>query len=647
MFDNNALSQLGQLKASLKANKEVLTATVKGTQQRFGFAVLDDGSEQFLPPEEMDKVFPGDRIEISICQDKQGKEYAEVEKLIESTLSQFYARVTSRGKTLFVSPDVDRMSRLIYLPPAEHKKIKDGCFVLAKVDRHPIKTGKAQACIIAVVGHQDDDGIEAKYTLAKNQFNQPLSDAASAEVAAIDQSLIDTLAATRTDLRQLDFVTIDAASTEDMDDALYAEQDGDNWRLRVAIADPAALIAKGSALDKLAQQTMVSSYLPGALAPMLPPALTNNFCSLRPLQDRLALVASLTIDNDGQIIDQHFEEAVIQSSAKLSYKDVGGYIDQQTDTVEPELKPAIDRLQQVAQRLNKHRKSQHLIMDERDEFRFNLADNGKIDSVYLAERTAAHRIVEECMLATNQATARFLSSNDIPALFINHLGFKPEKIEDINKLVEEELGQQPADLAQLENYKPFIRSLPTADTSLALKSIFNRSLQRSEITTSAAPHFGLGFDSYTTFTSPIRKYTDLVNHRAIKAFLNGKTADTPTPELIEAIKQGLSKSRQASNDFERWLSCQYMEQFKGKIFSGTVSHTTSVGFNVKLDDNGMVGFVSTRSKEKAKRMSLDQSRWTLSNKEVSYQLEQPVSVIVTDVDVPKRMVSFEVVNTAS
>jgi VacB/RNase II family 3'-5' exoribonuclease len=643
MFDNNALSQLGQLKASLKANKEVLTATVKGTQQRFGFAVLADGSEQFLPPEEMDKVFPGDEIEVSICQDKQGKEYAEVDQLVRSTLSEFYGRVTSRGKTLFVSPDVDRMSRLIYLPPSEHKTIKDGSFVIAKIDRHPIKTGKAQATIIEAIGHQDDDGIEAAYTLAKNQFNLPLSKAVSAEVAAIDQTMIDTLAAERTDLRQLDFVTIDAASTEDMDDAIFAEKDGENWSLKVAIADPAAFIASGSALDALAQQTMISSYLPGALAPMLPTALTNNFCSLRPQQDRLAVVASLTIDGNGQIIDQRFDNAVIHCAAKLSYKDVGSYIEQQTDSIDDAIKPAIDRLHQLAERLSGYRKANNLTMDERDEFRFALAANGKIESVYLADRNAAHRIVEECMLATNQATARFIAANNIPALFINHLGFKPEKMADIAKLVTEELGQPPADLALLENYKPFIRSLPTADTTLALKSIFNRSLQRSEITTTPAAHFGLGFESYTTFTSPIRKYTDLINHRAIKAFLNGEAGETPSAELIDKINQGLSKSRQASNDLERWLSCQYMEQFKGQIFSGTVSHTTSIGFNVKLDDNGMVGFVSTRSKEKAKRMSLDQSRWTLSNKEVSYQLEQPVTVIVTDVDIAKRMVSFEIV----
>ena len=643
MLDNNIMSQLGQLKAELKANKATFTATVKGTRQRFGFAILEDGREIFLPPDEMDKVFAGDSIKVNLNKDKQDKEFAEVDELIHSELNTFHGSIVKRGKTLFVNPDINGFSRLIYIPPSEHKKVQAGSYVIAKINRHPIKLGKAQATIVELIGHADDRGIEHAYITAKYHLTPSISEDVNAEVSAINQSTIDELAVQRQDLRNTPFVTIDAAMTEDMDDAVFAQPSEQGWKLQVAIADPSAFVTPGSALDTLAQQTMISSYLPGGLSPMLPSELTNNLCSLRPNEDRLALVLTLDISTDGEVIRQDFTLAVVRSHAKLSYQNVGHYIEQTQHTLTEQQQGLIDNLRSATQAIHHWRQQQCLIMPERSDFRFQLNDDGRIENIYEVKRNDAHRLIEECMLAANLATARYLDLHQIESLHINHLGFKEEKLGDVEKLLSEELGYEVKGLQELDNYKSIIRKLDDLEHELPLRPILNRSLQRSEVSRQPGAHFGLGFDHYATFTSPIRKYTDLINHRAIKRHLSGKVAASISDELLDRLSIALKDSRQASNEIERWLCCQYMQAHQGKEFTGVISHTTSSGFNVRLDENGIIGFVSLRSKEKAKSMSLDQTRWILSNAENRFLLEQAVTIMVSNVDTETRSIELELV----
>lgn len=634
MLNNDSLSQLKQLKQEIEDQKEYAEGVVKGTQKKFGFAVLDDGREIYLSPEEMDKVFPDDRIRVQIFTDSKKKTRAKVEKLLSSPLKTFCGRYEIRGKGHFISPDLPRLNRWIFIPPAARKEAKAGDYILCQISRHPYPQAKPQAKVLKVIGSPDQAGIEADYMISKFGLEQDWPVDWLQSIQETDSS------PQREDLSKTAFVTIDAASTQDMDDALYAIPTSDGWKLSVAIADPTALIPAGSPLDLEARRRGTSSYFPGRVVPMLPEELANHRCSLLAGEQRLALVCQMTISAEGNISDYRIIEALICSQAKLSYHDVANFIDGDSDSIANNT--IITALAEAATALRKRREADHIIVGDRPEFRLTLNEQGKIEKITAHQKNNAHLLVEECMVAANRCAADMLGTQ---GLFNSHRGFRPERIRDATKLAEEQLGITDIDLVAPEGYQHIMKAARQHSGELPIGSVLSRLLERGRLSAERAPHYGMGLATYTSFTSPIRRYSDFLVHRLIKAQLHQQPINYPSQNQLDELQQALYSSRQACQQMEQWLKCQFLQDQKGSTASGVISQINSRGFTVRLDESGIEGFVETRTLNK--KFSFDPMRLKLNSEDLSLQLDMAVAVIVQEIDSGQRSIRFSLVEAAA
>ena len=630
MLDQNTLQQLRQLKKDIEDNKDQGEGEVRGSQRRFGFVRLDDGRDVFLPPETMQRVFPGDRVKVNVLTDDKGKFKGELEKLIDSPLKEFTGRYVVRGQGHFVEPDLPRFNKLLFIPPSERKKAQPGDYLHCKVQRHPWRDGKSQVKVLARIGAPDDAGVEGKYILCK--FGIDSQWPKGAEAAA------DSRKEKRDDLREHGFVTIDSPETRDIDDALYAEANAQGWRLDVAVADPGAFIPEDSELDKAARQRASTVYLPGCTQPMLPESLSQQACSLVADEDRAALLCSLQVSPTGEISDVQFREVLIRSKAKLSYADVAEHLAGNNALPYPQL----DALKAVSDALRQWRDANSLIMPEQADFHYTLDDKGHITAIARQDRNDAHRLVEECMLAANRSAAEWLMDQrpEGRALYNAHAGFREERLDSVLKLLQQALPElAEANIDTLDDYRKVLRAAANGDHALPLRSIMARMLQPGELSATAKPHFGLGFDAYSTFTSPLRKYSDLIVQRCIRACLDGNNGGAASDEVLSTMQEKLRSLRQATRDMEQWLLCEYLsKQDKDTVYEGRIAHLNGGGFTVELNDTGISGFVEARSIPE--KLSFDADTLRLFNDKQQFQLEQAVQVKVADVDPFQRKLMF-------
>ena len=647
MLNSDALNQLRSLKQKIEDDRQSNTGTVKGSQGRFGFVVLDDGREIYLSADQMQRVFPEDRVIVDVITGEDGKQSAVVESLVESPLRDFTGHYVIRDNAHFVEPDLPRLSRWIFLPPKQRMPIKGdskrapqhGDLVRARITRHPHTDGKPAARIESLIGTPNDALIAARYALAR--FNLPNSN-----LQHHDGDLLKPDFAARRDLTALPFITIDNANTLDMDDALHVEKRDEGWRLLVAIADPTAWIKPGSALEQAIGARANTVYLPGLTIAMLPDALANERCSLIAGEERLALVCSIDIDKDGAIVHNEFSEAKIRSQAKLSYADVAAALADTTVVIET--RDTLEQLFALAKTLRAHRGRKNLLMPERPDYQLVLDDNGQIASIERQQKNDAQLIVEECMVAANRCAADFLcgaGDNDkASGLFVCHAGFRSERREPIAQMLATELPEKAAnDTTVLAQYIDLIQALDNLPTSAPpLRAILSRWLERSQLTTSPAPHFGMGLPRYTTFTSPIRKYSDFLVHRAIKAKLHNKKSPAITAEQLAHMQDRSDRSRQAAHLANQWLKCVYLQKLPAQtVLNGTIAHINSSGFVVRLDDTGIEGFVDTRLLPE--KYSFDANALRLNTGDRVFNLEQPIEVTVSAIDVKKRSINFAMV----
>lgn len=636
MLNQDSLSQLRQLKQTLHDQTERTEATIRGSRGRYGFAQLDDGRSVFLPPDEMDKVFPGDRVYLAIHQDAKGKFSGELEKLIDSPLGEFTGRYVIRGQGHFVEPDVAQFSKLLFIPPSERSKAKEGDYMRCKVSRHPWRDRRSQAKILKNLGDAQTPGIEAAYICEKFQLSADWPE-------SLDKEPSNDTRHERKDLLDLPFITIDAAETRDVDDALYAEAlEQGGWRLIVAIADPSAYIEAGTELDQLAQARASTAYLPGNVIPMLPEEISNNACSLLAEYDRAVLACEMQISDGGEILDYRFFDAMIRSQNKLRYRDVAAHL--KGDMHLPE--PSLTVLHAIAQALNGYRREHHIVMEDKPDYRFILNEDKKIDTILRMDRNDAHRLVEECMLAANHCVADYLK--DASGAFIVHPGLRQDRIDNAKQLIKDHLpALADTDITSLEGFVALHKAAEAKqaeDPSLPLADIIGRMQERSRLSSSHGAHLGLGTSGYATFTSPLRKFSDMLNHRSIRAKLEGERSEALDETSLEALQAKLDDVRQASQQMERWLSAEFLSrQDKDAVHQGEIQHLMSSGFVVKLSDSGIEGFVDSRDLDG--KHSFDPAYLTLSRGDSRYQLRQAVKVKVKHIDVWKGRVEFTLEQT--
>jgi len=660
MLNFDALSQLKSLKQEIHSSIPRHEGKVRATGGRYGFVNTDDNQQFFLNPDEMDKVLSGDVIAFKVEETKEGKSQAIIEKLISTAQDEFVGQYIVKGKGHFISPEHPTFNRWVFVPPAQRKGAKDGDLVGCKITQHPYPQGKVQAQVLDVIGQTSDRQIESNMMARKwdiaGEFSEDCQNEAQALLSVMDQA---TVAEPRTDLTATTWLTIDSAMSRDLDDALSCQKTDSGWSLQVAIADPSCAIKPGSDLDKEALRRSTSSYFIDNMIPMLPSALSEGAFSLLPNQTRPALVCHLAISEQGDITDYRLEAALIESKAKLSYIQVAAFLGDSTTTDEQlteSIRPVLTELNLCALALNGSRRKNNLVLDDRIEYKAYLNDQGKVDQIVSMERNIAHKLVEECMVAVNRSVANFLAEKE-HGLFIQHAGIRSERQGEARALVKEQLNiVNPEKIATLEGFVEIQQIIaagnPEAEDNkfeLPLQAILARQLERSKFGTEAKPHVGMGLPAYTTFTSPIRKYNDLLVHRLVKSYLFDSKMDVISDEVLAQLGKAQNNSRMAAWQSDQWLKAEWLHrQFalekasnsvskEGLKREGQIVQVNSGGFTVRLEGNGIEGQVDVR---RNKEWKFDTKTMTHKHGEKTYRLEQPVTVTIASITPVLREVKY-------
>lgn len=684
MLSNDALAKLSQLKEAMYSSKDIAIGTVRGTSGRFGFIKLDDGREAFIDPEQMVRVFPGDRVEVSITSNEKGQLAAEFEKFIASSVKALYGRYCIRGKGHFIVAELEQATRWIFLPPKYRANGKDGDYITAEVIRHPYRDGKAQAKVLTILGDKKTVGIERLCTLAKFHIDEQWSPAVVEQTRDICRQPIANR--DRADLQQLPFITIDSANTRDIDDALAIEAHRQGWILHTAIADPSSEIDAHSPLGELAKARVSTLYLPGKPLPMLPEELSTDRFALVANACRHALVCRLDIDLNGEVKDYRFIFATVRSRAKLSYQQVTALLANEPFSISGSLSDAgshkhqLQSLRDCSEALRQYRRKHYLVSSHRPDYHLRLNHQGKLEKIEQVERTPAHGIVEEAMLATNICAGKLLASCKV-GIHSCHAGIKEERRQDIETLLQEQLPEgAKIDTTDLAGFCQLIHTLQSEEKYQPLLSIYRRYLQPSELSDQSKPHFGLGVSHYATITSPIRRYQDFYNHTVIRSLLDKQagaiqpltdkqscqlsTSSPPLPadsDQLDQLKMQNNHNRQAVRYLENWLICDYMATKVGQTFTATIDMLSRRGAGVRLADTGIEGFVQApkpardahgRSGGKSggnpgeagarpeEAFSFDQRRMELTWNSHCYRLDQVVEVTLTKIDYDRKKLLF-------
>ncbi|MGA8051947.1 MAG: ribonuclease R [Burkholderiales bacterium] len=567
----------------------LIAGRVEGHRDGHGFLVPDDGGAQvFLPPAEMRQLLHGDRAAVRVTgSDARGRPAGTVVEVLERATRRIVGRLHSEHGVMFLVPEDRRIAQDILVPPAEAGRAKAGQVVTVELVAQPSKHAQPIGRVAEVLGRYADPGMEIEIALRKFDLPHEFSRRALASAQAMPAEVRAEDTKGRRDLRHLPFVTIDGETARDFDDAVLAERDGRGFRLWVAIADVSNYVRHGDALDLEARERGTSVYFPRRVIPMLPEKLSNGLCSLNPGVDRLAMVCEMALTPKGAVARHEFYPAVIRSHARLTYTETWAMLSARNAPAH------LETLYEVFQRLAAERRRRGAIDFETVETRMEFDARGKIERIVPEERNDAHRLIEECMLAANVCAGAFLIERNHPTLYRVHDVPAPEKVSGLRDFLAE-LGLQlpggeiprPKDYAQLLD-----KMRHRADFKL-LQTILLRSLKQAVYSPDNAGHFGLAFEAYVHFTSPIRRYPDLLVHRAIRACLEGRRYEGADWDALgRHCSETERRADDASRDVENWLKCFYMQDHVGGTYSGTVTGVTPFGLFVTLDDYFVDGLV--------------------------------------------------------
>lgn len=578
----------------LAQNSDLETGVVIGHADGFGFLKCDKGGDDlFIPPREMRALLNGDRVVASRGGvNRQGKTEARIVEVLERRIKTVVGRFFDVMGVFHLEAENKRIFQHIFIPPDLTLGAKDGQIVMAQITRYPSARTQAIGKVIEVMGDHMAPGMEIDMAIRSydlpHEWSQPVLDEAQAySVDVKDVDLSD-----RKDLRKLPFVTIDGADARDFDDAVYCKKTAKGWTLSVAIADVAYYVRPDSAIDREAYERGNSVYFPEQVIPMLPEVLSNGLCSLNPHVDRLCMVCEMRIDASGQVTESIFYQGLMHSHARLTYDEVGAIFDQSAPELvlkHKKLLPQLDELRNLYHVLKQAADNRGALEFDTFETGFVFDEARKIKAIEPLVRHDAHRLIEVCMIAANAATARFLVKNKIPNLLRVHDGPSSERLQKLRDFLSElglslDGGEEP----EPHHFKELIHSVKDRADAHLIETVTLRTMSQAMYSPEQKGHFGLALELYAHFTSPIRRYPDLLTHRAIKHIIAGLKPEkfnysaTDMVSFGEHCSQCNRRADEATRDVESWLKCEFMSDKVGQEFDGVVSSVTSFGLFVEL-----------------------------------------------------------------
>ncbi len=590
----------------LTAKLDLVTGTVTGHRDGFGFVVRDDGEDDdiYLSAREMRPVFDGDRVAVRIVgRDRRGRPEGDLVEVLERKRREIAGQFIRERGIGIVIPDNSRIAHRILVPKKEWGNAKPGEIVVVEILDYPTQVEQATGRVLEVIGAPDEKGIATDIAIRSHEIPHRWPGAVLDEIERFGTTVPGRAKEGRYDLRDFDLVTIDGVDARDFDDAVYCERTDSGWLLFVAIADVSHYVSIGAALDKEATRRGTSVYFPDRVVPMLPEVLSNGLCSLNPKVDRLCMVCEMRINRDGKVTRSTFYDAVMRSKARLTYGQVNAFLEGKSRKAVPkELQGSVRELHALYKALAKARGRRGAIEIDLPQTKFKLNKDGEIDRIEVVPRNDAHRLIEECMIAANVQAAKFLKRHRVPGLYRIHARPDPDRFSEL-RLYLTGLGLKVAhpEHVQPRDFTKLIRQTADRPDATAIMMTMLRSLTHAEYSPENIGHFGLALESYAHFTSPIRRYPDLLVHRAIRHIVNGGKPGRyhygrQEMERLGAITSAHEKrAEDATRDVEAWLKCQYMEGHLGDIFDGVITGVTNFGVFVQITDLLVDGLVHVTS----------------------------------------------------
>jgi len=644
----------------LAQKMDLVRGRVVGHPDGFGFLVPDEGGDDlFLSPKQMRSVLHGDRaLACVLGLDRRGRREGAVVEVLERAHTRIVGRFMLEHGMSFVVPSNSRINQDIAIPPEHRAGAVANQIVEVEIIEQPSKRAQPIGRVAAVLGDHMAAGMEVD--IAVRSYNLPHEWPAEvlAEIAPLTAEVPEHAKRGREDLRSTPLVTIDGEDARDFDDAVYCEPHGKGWRLLVAIADVSSYVNIGTALDDHARLRGTSVYFPGRVIPMLPEILSNGLCSLNPHVDRLCLVCEMSISSAGVVRGARFFEAVMRSAARLTYTEVAAAVverDVKTREQVQVVLPQLENLNELYKVLRTRRDKRGAIDFDTTETKIMFGRTGKIERIVPLVRNDAHRMIEEFMVAANVAAAEFLLEKRMPALYRVHAGPTVEKLADLRAfLAELGLSLGGGEDPQPKHYAQLLDSVRGRPDTRLIQTVLLRSLSQAVYSPDNTGHFGLAYDAYTHFTSPIRRYPDLLVHRAIRhAAVGGKpeTFNYGHSDMEAAGAHCSTTERradEATRDAMDWLKCEYMQDKVGEVFDGIITSVTSFGLFVELRDIYVEGLVHVSSLGKDYyHFDAVKHRMLGERTKTSYRLADPITVKVMRVDLNEKKIDFELVESAS
>ncbi len=634
---------------------DFVTGRVIGHRDGFGFVRSDDaGPDLFLSPRHMRRLMHGDRVVARVVKvDRDGRREGALVEVIERGVAKVVGRLWRESGVAFVRPHNSRIHHDVLVPPDAGSDARDGDYVVARVTEPPTGRHPPAGTVEEVLGSRMLPGMETDVAIRAYELPDAWPEEMVSQALALPAGVRGADLEGREDLRGLAFVTIDGEDARDFDDAVHCGRTAGGWRIVVAIADVSAYVLPGTALDAEARLRGNSVYFPDRVVPMLPESLSNGLCSLRPHEDRLCLGCELIVTRSGRVRRSRFFEGVIRSRARLTYTEVSKALEQDGAGVRERLAdvaPMLGLLRDAYASLRCARDERGAIDLDLAETRVVLGPDGRVARLEPAERNVAHRIIEECMVAANVAAARLLERHRLPVLHRIHEGPPPDRVEELRVFLDE-LGLRlgGGDAPEPRHFAAVVEDAASRPDARLVQTVLLRSLSQAAYAPGNAGHFGLAHRAYVHFTSPIRRYPDVIAHRAVRHVLRrGRPGDfEPAPgSSLAAVGDHCSMTERRADDATRdaiaWLKCELMLGKLGDVFDGTITGVVAFGVFVTLDDVFVEGLVHV-SALGSDYFHFDPVRHRLSGERTrrSFRLGDRMRVRVARVDPDERRVDFE------